>query len=107
MKKGDRIAGLVGWEFHGDPAKIPGLAVVAEGEAINSGDQRAHWTSTLYPGPKGNWVFNAATIFWVQGLSSPPGHMLPYSHYGRPHGPDVRVERITRNLLTKFLEHRS
>ena len=31
MKKGDRIPGLVGWEYHGDPAKIPGLQVVAEG----------------------------------------------------------------------------
>jgi hypothetical protein len=103
MKKGDRIAGLVGWEFHGDPANIPGLTVVAEGQAINAGDQHAHWTSTIYPGPKGNWVFNASTIFWAQGLSSPPGHMLPYSHYGRPHGPDVRVEQITRNLLNRFV----
>ena len=25
MKKGDRIPGLVGWEYHGDPPKIPGL----------------------------------------------------------------------------------
>src|SRR5262249_116104 len=29
MKKGDRIPGLVGWEFHGEPANIPGLEVVA------------------------------------------------------------------------------
>ncbi|MEO5999435.1 MAG: N,N-dimethylformamidase beta subunit family domain-containing protein, partial [Chitinophagaceae bacterium] len=30
MKKGDKIPGLVGWEHHGDPAKIPGLEVIAE-----------------------------------------------------------------------------
>lgn len=103
MRRGDHIPGLVGWEFHGDPAKITGLQVVAEGETVNGGEQTAHWTSTLYPGPKGNWVFNASTIYWAQGLSSPPGHMLPYSHYGRPHGPDPRVQRITRNLLERFL----
>ncbi|MCG3195649.1 MAG: hypothetical protein GHCLOJNM_00116 [bacterium] len=103
MKEGDSIPGLVGWEFHGDPADIAGLQVVAGGETINSGGQKANWTATLYPGPKGNWVFNASTIWWAQGLSSPPGHMIPYSHYGRPHGPDPRVERITRNLLDRFL----
>lgn len=102
MKKGDAIPGLVGWEFHGDPAPIPGLTVVAEGMATNAGDEVAHWTATLYPGPKDNWVFNASTIWWAQGLSSPPGHMLPYSHFGRPHGPDPRVEQITRNLLARF-----
>ena len=33
MKKGDRIPGLIGWEYHGDPPGIPGLEVVAEGTA--------------------------------------------------------------------------
>lgn len=103
MKKGDHIPGLVGWEFHGEPADIPGLEVVGEGKTINGGDKEAHWTATIYPGPKGNLVFNASTIFWSQGLSSPPGHMPPISHHGRPHGPDERVQRITRNLFERFL----
>lgn len=103
VKKGDRIPGLVGWEFHGEPADIPGLEVVAEGETTNGSGKNAHWTATIYPGPKGNVVFNASTIFWAQGLSAPPGHMPPWSHYGRPHGPDVRVQRITRNLFERFL----
>jgi hypothetical protein len=103
MKKGERIPGLVGWEFHGEPADIPGLEVVAEGETINGSEKSAHWTATIYPGPKGNLVFNASTIFWSQGLSAPPGHMPPWSHYGRPHGPDRRVQRITRNLFERFL----
>jgi hypothetical protein len=102
LKKGDRIPGLVGWEFHGEPADIPGLEVVAEGTTINGSDKEAHWTATLYPGPKGNFVFNASTIFWSQGLSAPPGHMPPISHHGRPHGPDERVRRITRNLFERF-----
>lgn len=104
MKKGDFIPGLVGWEFHGEPADIPGLQVVAKGEARNSGDEIGHWTATLYPGPKNNWVFNAATIWWAQGLSTPPGHMLPYSHNGRPHGPDLRVQQITRNFLDRCIQ---
>ena len=103
MKKGDRIPGLVGWEFHGEPARIPGLEVLAEGITVNGGDREAHWTATMYPGPKGNLVFNASTIWWAQGLSSPPGHMLPYSHYGRPHGPDARVQRMTRNLFERIV----
>ncbi|MDO8544559.1 MAG: hypothetical protein Q7S40_29310 [Opitutaceae bacterium] len=103
MKKGDRIPGLIGWEYHGDPAKIRGLEVVAEGTAWKSGTVPQHWTATVYPGPKRNFVFNAATIFWSQALSSPPGHMLPWSHFNRPHGPDERVRRITRNLLDRAI----
>jgi len=102
MNKGDRIPGLVGWEFHGDPpTDLAGLQVVAEGMALQNGIRPQHWTATIYPGPKGNFVFNAATIFWAQGLSSPPGHMLPWSHWSRPHGPDERVQQITHNLLQR------
>ena len=103
MKKGESIPGLVGWEHHGAPAKIPGLEIVAEGTVWAGGVTPAKWTATIYPGPKGNFVFNAATIFWSQGLSSPPGHMLPWSHWSRPHGPDPRVQRITENLLKRAL----
>jgi hypothetical protein len=101
MKKGDRIPGLVGWEYHGAPADIPGLEIVAEGTALKGGVQPQHWTATIYPGPKDNFVFNAATIYWAQGLSSPPGHMLPWSHWTRPHGPDRRVQQITANFLQR------
>lgn len=104
MKYGDAIPGLVGWEYHGDPPKdIPGLEVVAEGTAWQGGERAQHWTATIYPGPKGNFVFNASTIFWCQGLASPPGHWLPWSHWNRPHGPDPRVQRITANLLQRAL----
>ena len=102
MKKGDRIPGLIGWEYHGDPPKdIPGLEIVGGGTALQGGVNPQQWTATIYPGPKGNFVFNASTIFWCQGLSSPPGHMLPWSHWSRPHGPDARVQRITKNLIDR------
>ena len=104
LKKGERIPGLVGWEYHGDPpADLPGLEVVAAGTAWVGGRQPQHWTATVYRGPRGSVVFNASTIFWSQGLSSPPGHMLPWSHWSRPHGPDAHVQRITANVLRRAL----
>ena len=102
MKKGEKIPGLVGWEHHGDPADIPGLEIVAAGKTWTGGEQESHYEATMYPGPKGNTIFNAATIFWAQGLSSPPGHWVPYVHNGRSLGPDRRVQRITRNLFEKW-----
>jgi len=105
MKKGDSIPGLIGWEYHGDPpSDLEGLEVVGGGTALQGGVNPQQWTSTIYPCPRGNFVFSASTIFWCQGLSSPPGHMLPWSHWSRPHGPDERVRRITRNLLDRALQ---
>lgn len=104
VQRGERIPGLVGWEYHGDPpTDLPGLEVVAAGTALVGGTRPQQWTATIYPGPRGNFVFNAATIFWAQGLSSPPGHTLPWSHWSRPHGPDERVQQITHNLLRKAI----
>ncbi|MEZ5403125.1 MAG: DUF6605 domain-containing protein [Bryobacteraceae bacterium] len=106
MKRGEAIPGLVGWEFHGDPADIPGLEVVAKGDALRGGSTPVEWTATIYPGDRGNFVFNAATIWWAQGLSSPPGHVLPWSHWVRPQGTDRRVQQITRNLVDRGLRGR-
>jgi hypothetical protein len=104
MKKGDSIPGLVGWEFHGEPdVERPGLEVVAEGNVWAGGTRLGKYAATVYPGPKNNFVFNATTIWWSQGLSDPPGHVLPWSHWSRPHGPDERVQRITANALKRAL----
>ena len=103
MKRGDVVPGLVGWEYHGNPADLPGLEVVASGFAFQGGENPQRWTATVHPTARGGYVFNAATIFWSQGLAAPPGHVLPWSHFSRPHGPDERVERMTRNLLRKAL----
>jgi len=101
MKEGDGIPGLVGWEWHGDPADIPGLEVVAKGET-NSGSGKGTYTSTIYPGPKGNIVFNAATCWWGDGLSAPPGYIHPKAHTAEPRGPDPRCRKITANLLERM-----
>ena len=105
MAKGEHIPGLIGWEYHGDPPlDIPGLEVIGEGTALVGGVTPQRWSSTIYPGPKGNFVFNASTIFWAQGLGSPPGHTLPWTHWTRPHGPDDRVQKITHNLLRRAIK---
>jgi len=103
MKKGDGIPGLVGWEWHGDPAPIAGLEVVATGPTqdapgkLNGGI----YTATIYPGAKGNFVFNAATCWWADSLSEPSGYVRP-SAYTTPKGPDARAQRITANMLMRM-----
>jgi hypothetical protein len=106
MKQGEGIPGLVGWEWHGDPADIPDLEVVATAPTqsapgkLNGGQ----FTATVYPGRYGNFVFNASTCWWADGLSAPPGYVRP-SVYTSPRGPDARVQQITRNVLER-MRHR-
>jgi hypothetical protein len=108
MKNGDYIPGLIGWEYHGTPADIPGLVEVAAAPMYNF--SKSSWrpnggrhSSVIYPGPKGNWVFNAGTIWWAEGLSAPPGHAPAGSQIARTFGVDERVQRITKNLMDRFL----
>ncbi len=104
MRTGDSVPGLVGWEWHGDPAPIPGLEIVASGPTQEAPGKPngGTYTSTIYPGPRGNVVFNAATIWWGDGLSAPPGYLRP-SVYTTPKGPDGRIQTITRNLLKRLV----
>jgi len=103
MELGDRIPGLIGWEWHGDPAPIPGLAVLATGPTQDApGKQNGGtYTATIYEAPKGNFVFNASTCWWADGVAEPPGYVRP-SVYTSPKGPDPRVQRITSNLLARM-----
>lgn len=104
MKSGESIPGLVGWEHHGEPDEsLPGLEVVAQGSIWSGGDREGRYESVVFDGPRNNFVFNASSIFWAQGLATPPGHILPWSHFSRPHGPDNRVQQITRNILDRTL----
>jgi len=100
MDDGDRIPGLVGWEWHGNAAPIPGLEVVAEGPIGRWGGGPTY-AATVYPGPKGNFVFNGATCWWADGLGAPPGYQHPAFKRARPRGPDPRVQRITANLIRR------
>ena len=103
MKEGDAIPGIIGWEYHGDPAPIAGLEIVATGptQSAPGKPNGGTYTATIYPGPRGNFVFNAATCWWADGLSAPPGYVRPKA-YTEPKGPDARVQRITQNLLERM-----
>lgn len=105
MQAGDRVPGIIGWEYHGDPAPIPGLEVVATGPTFSSPDSPngGIYTATVYPGPKENFIFNAATCWWADGLSNPPGYVRPHI-YMKPEGPDARIQKITQNVLQRMLQ---
>ena len=106
MKTGDAVKGLVGWEWHGNPARdLPGHRILASSNAVDV--KKRTYTphaATIYDGPKGNVVFNAGTIWYAQGLSSPPGHVLPQHNHAKPQGPDPRVQRMTANLFDRFIK---
>jgi len=119
MKAGDSIPGLIGWEYHGLPFKeIEGLEILAHSDLVGHepvplecadgtlrvGDDKH--AAVIYPGPRDNWVFNAGTIWWSEGLSNPPGHIPASGTFSRVQGPDPRVQRITRNLLARCLKAR-
>ena len=87
---------------------FPGLEVVATGPTHSAPGKPngGVFTATLYPGPRGNFVFNAATCWWADGLSAPPGYMRPKVYtepleagpagtadYAEYFGPDEGVNR--------------
>jgi hypothetical protein len=107
MRQGERIPGLIGWEYHGEPAAIPGLEVVATGPTQDAPGKPngGTYAATVYYGPKGNFVFNASTCWWADGMTEPPGYVRP-SVYTSPQGPDRRVQRMTANLLDRMCAYR-
>ena len=100
MKKGDSIEGLLGWEMAwSSRMDLPGMQVVAESDAMTHGKKWDVMLQRSTMDPKGMFVFNAATIWWANGLSSPPGHKNPSRHGTAQQGPDQRVQQITHNLF--------
>jgi hypothetical protein len=81
------------------------IEVLARGPVFSQGrPQQTEYTAVIFQGPKRNWVFNAATIWWSDGLAQPPGYLRPSAHGGTPPGPDPRVQKMTENLFRSFLE---
>jgi len=104
MKKGDRIAQLVGWEYHGQPLKNDeSLQVLSSGTVYGWNGERRNGTyaTTIYTAKKGNFVFNASTCWWNMLLSNPPGFMNPPKRYFLQ--PDARIQQITKNVLDKMI----
>ena len=107
MKKGDSIPNLVGWEYHGRPTgHQKDLVVLAETKvnALGFGKNPQNYVSTLYTTPKGNFVFNASTCFWVQPLAKTPAYQHPMrmKNIVDFSNSDSRVQQMTKNLLNKI-----
>ena len=93
---------MIGWEYHGEPADMPGLEVVAAGTAWQGGENPQQLDGHDLPRAQGELRLQRLDHLLVPGPElRRPGHTLPWSHWSRPHGPDDRVQQITRNLLKK------
>ena len=108
MKKGDSIANLVGWEYHGRPTgHQKDLVILAETkpDPLGFGQGPENYVSTFYTTPKGNFVFNAGTCWWVQPLAKTPAYQHPMRlrdsiDFSKP---DSRVQQMTKNMFDKIL----
>ncbi len=102
MKEGESIPGLVGWETHGLVTDTRNIEIVASGTVSSKKYGTGPYAATVYTTGRGNAVFNAATIYWADGLSEPPGYQRPYDYVPR-NGADARVQAITKNVLDRFV----
>jgi hypothetical protein len=107
MKKGDRIPGLIGWEWHGDPAPIPGLQIVATGAT-----QSARASPMVALIPRRFIQVRGAISFSTQRpaggrMVSPTARLCASKVYTEPRGPDTRVQQITKNILARMCTRRT
>ena len=109
LKDGDRIPAVIGWEYNGEPADIQGLEVLATSllhprtDAFIKEDHHHH--GVIYPCEKGNWVFNAGSIWWPEGLACPPGHVpARVGDVGGTFGVHPAAQRLTANVLNRMIK---
>ena len=113
MQAGDSIENLVGWEYHGRPVGDQAdLLVLAENKVNTVGfgsKNPKNWVATIYTTPKGNFVFNAGTCFWIQPLAHTPAYQHPMrlDDIMDFSTPDARVQRMTMNLLDRALREKA
>jgi hypothetical protein len=98
---GSSVAGILGYELDRvAPSPLAGLVLVGSGHATCQGSiaqsNVAH--SVLYRAHSGALVFSAGTMGWQLGLSP-----VPTTSPDTPRTPDLRLVRLTRNLLARML----
>lgn len=109
MQKGDSIANLIGWEYHGRPlGSQKDLIILAENEINTVGFGRKNappYVATIYTTESGSFVFNAGTCWWVQLLAKTPAYQHPMrmDEFVDFSTPDPRIQQMTRNLLEKSI----
>ncbi len=79
-------------------------AIVADENYDVGVEHRYYDADVVFPCSKGNWVFNAGTICWGEGLSQPPAHIPARHNTTGAMGPDERVQQITRNVLDRMIK---
>ena len=97
LADGDRIPGIVGYEMDGiwdifpTPDAISGTYLLLSASPYTdvSGEQKTA-ISSVYQAPSGAWVFTAGTTSWAWGLDLDGTA-------------DARVQRITSNILDRFV----
>ncbi len=110
MKQGDTIKDFIGWEYHGYPlGKGKDITVLSDNKIkpnVYAAKNAPDYASTIYEGPKGNFVFNAGTCWWSMLLTSFPGYQHPVCNDSKEtyrkidfSKPDPRVIQMTKNLL--------
>jgi hypothetical protein len=99
LKKGDKLPGLVGYEYDKVFSTFPqpaGLAVLSASPVVNVDKMHEISNSTLYTAASGARVFNAGTIRWSWGLDDSS------SAETGPGLVNKAAQRITANILDNF-----
>lgn len=114
LKNGESIEGLVGWEYHYNVSEhIPGIKKLAWDdtdlyewpiwENRKKHSEHGKFVATYYDVEgNDNFVFNAATCWWVYGFNDPPAWKRS-QWYGGRQTPDRRVMQITGNVLDEMI----
>jgi hypothetical protein len=99
---GTTVTGLVGYEAdktfseYALPVSLPGTFVTLSSSPFAGSNQAETQNTVIYQAPSGAWVFGGGTINWGFALDAynPQGLTLV----------DTRIQKMTANLLDKFIE---
>jgi hypothetical protein len=102
LQNGNTVTGLVGYEAdrnfseYAQPVALPGTFVTLSSSPFAGSNQSEIQNTVIYQAPSGAWVFGAGTINWGFALDAynPQGLNLV----------DTRIQRMTANILDKFIE---
>ncbi|HYR91712.1 MAG TPA: N,N-dimethylformamidase beta subunit family domain-containing protein [Terriglobia bacterium] len=97
LGNGDSIPGIVGYEADASqssyplPTSVAGTyALLSQSPFTDTANRANYSNSSIFQALSGAWVFSSGTIYWSWGLDYPGVA-------------DSRIQRITANLLSRFL----
>lgn len=101
FRDGDTVAGLVGYEAdrlfseYPAPNSAVGTYTLLSRSPFSASGGQDYGNSSIYQAPSGAWVFGAGTINW--------GFALDAYNPGGPSIADARIQRMTANILDRFI----